>query len=219
MAEQFQTAVRELRGSKNAQRLRRGGNVPAILYGHGQETISLQIPTEEIERAVRLGQRLIELTGAVNENAFIREIQWDAFGIDVLHLDLTRVMEGDTVEVQVKVETRGRAVGLNEGGIVDQLMHSITIECPVMSLPDKIEVNINQLELDGAITVGEVEIPAGATLISDPSNVIVQCMMRLEEEEEGPAVEESEEGVTGTEPELIGKPDEPSEDGDDDSDE
>lgn len=212
MAEQFVAAERELRGTKNARRLRQSGQIPAILYGHGQETVSLAIPTEDVEGAIRRGQRLIELTGAVSENAFIREVQWDAFGIQVLHMDLTRVVEGDTVEVQVTVETRGRAAGLTEGGVVDQLLHSITIECPVMSLPDKIEVNINQLELDQSITAAELELPEGATLITDPGSVLVQCLLRQEEEDEAAVgEEEGEEALSAAEPELIGKPEEDGE--------
>ena len=208
MAEQLQTEIRDDRGTKNARRLRQSGKTPAILYGHGKENVAIAIDSSSLEVILRRGQRLIELAGAVNENAFVRDVQWDTYGVNLLHMDLTRVREDDTVEIDVSIELRGTAPGVSSGGVVSQAIYSITLECPVMEIPEKLEVNINELQLDEAITVADIEIPANCTLITDPGTLAVQCILRMEEEEEieGEDVEGAEDGeqVVSAEPELIG---------------
>ena len=208
MAEQLQTDIRDDRGTKNARRLRQSGKTPAILYGHGKENVAIAIDSSSLEAILRRGQRLIELTGAVNENAFVRDVQWDTYGVNLLHMDLTRVREDDTVEIDVSIELRGTAPGVSSGGVVSQAIYSITLECPVMEIPEKLEVNINELQLEEIITVADIEIPANCTLITDPGTLAIQCIVRMEEEEEGEGddVEGTEDGeqVVSAEPELIG---------------
>lgn len=208
MAEQLQTEIRDDRGTKNARRLRQSGKTPAILYGHGKENVAIAIDSSNLEAILRRGQRLIELAGAVNENAFVRDVQWDTYGVNLLHMDLTRVREDDTVEIDVSIELRGTAPGVSSGGVVSQAIYSITLECPVMEIPEKLEVNINELQLEEIITVADIEIPANCTLITDPGTLAVQCVVRMEDEEEveGDDVEGTEDGeqVVSSEPELIG---------------
>ena len=208
MAEQLQTEIREDRGTKNARRLRQSGKTPAILYGHGKENVAIAIDSSSLEAILRRGQRLIELAGAVNENAFVRDVQWDTYGVNLLHMDLTRVREDDTVEIDVSIELRGTAPGVSSGGVVNQAIYSITLECPVMEIPEKLEVNINELQLDEVITVADIDIPANCTLITDPVTLAVQCILRMEEEDEveGDDVEGAEDGeqIVSAEPELIG---------------
>lgn len=208
MAEQLQTDIRDDRGTKNARRLRQSGKIPAILYGHGKENVAIAIDSSSLQAILRRGQRLIELAGAVNENAFVRDVQWDTYGVNLLHMDLTRVREDDTVEIDVSIELRGTAPGVSSGGVVSQAIYSITLECPVMEIPEKLEVNINELQLEEVITVADIEIPANCTLITDPGTLAIQCIVRMEEEEEveGDDVEGTEDGeqVVSAEPELIG---------------
>jgi len=208
MPSQIQTEIRDDRGTKNARRLRQSGKTPAILYGHGKENVAIAIDSSSLEVILRRGQRLIELAGAVNENAFVRDVQWDTYGVNLLHMDLTRVREDDTVEIDVSIELRGTAPGVSSGGVVSQAIYSITLECPVMEIPEKLEVNINELQLEEIITVADIEIPANCTLITDPGTLAVQCIVRMEDEEEveGDDVEGTEDGeqVVSSEPELIG---------------
>ena len=66
-------------------------SAPAILYGHGEACVNLALAEDEVKTLVRHGARVVDLEGAVNEKAFVRDLQWDTFGVEVLHLDLTRV--------------------------------------------------------------------------------------------------------------------------------
>ena len=145
MAEVLNVESRDLRGKRNSRRLRRAGAIPCVLYGHGEDVVSLAVRGEQISSALRHGSRLVELRGAVNGSAFIREMQWDAYGKEVLHVDFTRVSLDEKVEVTVLVELRGEAPGVKEGGVVELLQHEIELECPAGSIPEKLELNINHL--------------------------------------------------------------------------
>jgi large subunit ribosomal protein L25 len=199
MAELLKVELRETRGKRNARRNRRVGLLPAVLYGHEQEAVSLLLPAEQFDTAVRHGVRLVKLAGAVDEQAFIREIQWDTWGTHVLHVDFTRVSEHEKVQVRVAVEIRGEAPGLRAGGIVKQLLHEVEIECEATAIPEKLIVNINQLQLGQAIAVGQMDLPLGIVLFAEPETVVVECSEPVEVDEESPAT--TAEG----EPEVIGR--------------
>ena len=168
MAEVLNVQLRESRGKRNAKRMRRSGQLPAVLYGHGKDSLSLMLVADEVGAAMRHGSKLVELKGkGISENALIRDLQWDALGNDVLHIDLLRVDAGERLTVQVAVELRGEAPGLKEGGVVEHLVHQVEIETPATSIPEKLHVNINGLQLNGSIAAGEIEdLPADAKLLS-----------------------------------------------------
>ncbi|MHB1033119.1 MAG: 50S ribosomal protein L25 [Pirellulales bacterium] len=199
MAEALKVQVRETRGKRNARRLRKAGFVPAILYGHGQTPVGLSVAADDIAAAVRHGIRLVDLQGAVQEKAFLRELQWDPFGTHVVHIDFTRVAEGEKVQVHVAIELRGQAPGVKDGGVVEHQLHEIEIECLATAIPEKLQVNINHLNLNDVLTVAKLDVPAGVTLLAEPETIVVQCVL--------PAVEEelvSAEAGAG-EPEVIGR--------------
>lgn len=199
MAEVINVEVRESRGKRNARRMRRSGAIPCVLYGHGEEVLSLAVPEDQIAAALRHGSRLVELRGAVNQRAFIRELQWDVYGTEVLHIDFARVALDEKVEVTVPIELRGEAPGIKEGGVVEVLLHEVELECPAVSIPEKLELNVNELQLNESLTVADLELPAGATVLGEADAVIAQCHLPAE------APEEEEVPGEGAEPEIIGR--------------
>ena len=199
MAEEIAVELRKDRGKHSARRLRKAGGVPGVLYGHGQETVSLSCSAELLETAIRHGQRLVSLTGGMTERAFIRECQWNTWGTHVLHVDLTRVSEHERVEVRVSVELRGEAPGVRLGGVLKHVIHEVEVTCEVTAIPEKVYANVNQLELGGAITIAELETPEGIVVGLPPETIVVQCIEVMEELDE-----DAEEGA-GVEPEVIGR--------------
>jgi large subunit ribosomal protein L25 len=180
--------------------MRKNGQIPAVLYGHGKEAVSLTIKADELDATIRHGARLVELQGDVRESAFVKEVQWDAFGSSVLHVDLTRIQAGDSVEISLKVELRGLAPGTKQGGVLEQHLHELEIRCPVTAIPESVSLNINQLELDQTILAADIELPSSTELLTDPSTVVVSCVE--------PTVREEEEEITAAgdiEPEVIGR--------------
>lgn len=198
MADVLKVELRQAEGKRVARRLRRDGTVPAILYGHGESNVALAVKSEQIAAAVRHGSRVVELQGAANEKALIRALQWDVYGVDILHVDFTRVSEHERIHVKVPVVLRGEAPGVKDGGTVEHLVHDVEIECEALAIPEKLYLSINELRVGDSLKVGDVQLPPGVTLLSDSDQVAVQCNLPVEAEEEAP-------GETGAEPEVIGR--------------
>lgn len=199
MSEVLNVQPRSAEGKRAARRLRHGGAIPAILYGHGEANICLQAPADEVRAVVRHGTRVVDLKGAVNEKAFIRQLQWDTFGTDVLHLDLARVSADEKVQVKITIELRGEAPGLKQGGIVTHHLHEVEIECPAISIPDKLTLRASALTLGAELLVKDLEVPPGVTILTDADEVVVDCTEPKAE------LEEAAQAGVGAEPELIGR--------------
>src|SRR6478736_4159802 len=202
MAEQLKVKRREKLGGGNNRRLRRTGNVPAVLYGHGEACISLAVESTAIMNVIRHGHKLVRLQGDVSEGAFIKAVQWDVYGKGVIHIDLLRVSDTEKVRTTVRVELKGTAVGLSEGGIIEFVLHELEIECPAASVPEKLVVNVNDLHLNKAIHARDVHLPEGATILDDLDLVVVHCITpHMTEDADTAAGAET----GGVEPELIRK--------------
>ncbi len=200
MSDPLSVSIRNEGGKRRNRRLRISGTVPAVLYGHGQQTVSLAVGENDVSTALRQGVRVVELTGDVQDTALIRSTQWDSFGVELLHVDFQRVSATEKVETRVAIELRGIAPGINEGGTVDNLLHEIEILCPATSIPEKLEVNINDLHLGDSIPVSQLEIPEGAQLITNADAMVVQCIAKVDVDEE-----EGTEPADSAEPEVIGR--------------
>lgn len=199
MADVLTVEVRNEDGTKRMRRLRATGKIPAILYGHKEKCVNLVLSAIEVRNLVKHGGKLVQLTGGLSENALVREVQWDTYGVDVLHLDLMRVSAADKVRTRVTVEGRGTAPGSTEGGIVEWVSHQVEIECPAMSVPDVIYLRLENLHINGAIHASELPLPAGAKLVSDGSAVLIHCVAVKADADEGAAP------VASNEPEIIKK--------------
>ena len=202
MAERINVSLRTALGTRECRRLRRAGQVPAILYGHGEANVNLVVSAGEVQTAVRHGSQMLEMHGAVSETALIRDIQWDAFGLEVLHVDLTRVSAEEAVEVTVSVGLRGEAPGMKEGGVVDHHTHQIQISCPAGAIPEKLVASINELHLGESITAASLILPDGASLVTPADTIIANCIEPVADEDEEVTP------LEGVEPEVIGRQEE-----------
>lgn len=197
-AQTLTVKLRDSHGKRRNRRLRDAGSIPAVLYGHKQASQSLTLAADEVEAAIRHGNRFVELSGDVKEKAFIKEVQWNTWGNKILHIDFARVSEHESITVTVSVELRGEAPGTKDGGVVKHVLHSIELECEAASIPEKIEVNINQLEFNQILHVSDLVLPQGAKTAMDPTTVVVSCAPLVEVAEEETAAGEDE-------PEVIGR--------------
>jgi large subunit ribosomal protein L25 len=204
MSETLEVKKRDLVGSRNASKLRGQGLVPAVLYGHGEENVNLCVRKEALGLVIRHGSKILSLTGDINDTALLREVQWDTFGTEVLHIDLNRVSQSEAVDVTLPVELHGEAPGTSEGGQVNFVTHELTISCPAALVPDHLVVPLGGLHLGQSIHANEVKLPEGAKMVTPGSVVVVQVVkpqVVLDEITAG----------TGAEPELIRKPKEETE--------
>jgi large subunit ribosomal protein L25 len=192
---------REGRGSRTAGKLRKTGQAPGVVYGHKQATISVSVSAEELVSAIRHGARVVDLQlDGGTEKAQIAEVQWDHLGQEIVHVDFRRVSADERIHLTVPIELRGIAPGIAAGGVLDQPLHALEIECPAIHVPDSIRVNINELQLGAAIHVRELNLPPDVKALSDPDAVVVHVTAPQVEEEPGA------EPMAGTaEPEIVGR--------------
>ncbi len=193
-------------GTHNARRLRRGGKIPAVLYGHKEATIPLSLSRDELYKAVRHGVRLVDVKqGDKMEKALIRDVQWDPLGHDILHVDFARVSMDERIQVDVRVELRGTAPGVTGGGAINQPLHNLKVECLAISIPESIRVSIAELQLEQAIKVKDLTVPEGVKVLNDAEAIVVQCVPKVIEEV-APVVGAAVAPVAeSAEPELIGR--------------
>jgi large subunit ribosomal protein L25 len=201
MSDLLHVEKRDSSGKRNNVRLRRNGKLPAILYGHGEDPVSLALASDEVEASLRHGAKVVDLDGAASGKALLQDVQWDVFFHQVLHVDLLRVQAGERVTVDVPIEMRGESPGAANGGVIEQMIHSVEIEVALDVIPEKLHVKINNLQIGGQLTIKDIiDLPEGATVNMDDDEMIVHCIMPATEEELAAA----EEGATA-EPEVIGK--------------
>ncbi|MCE9632321.1 MAG: 50S ribosomal protein L25 [Planctomycetia bacterium] len=198
MSDTFEVTLRKGTGSRESRRLRREGLVPAVLYGHGEKCVDLAATREAITAAVRHGSRVVNLTGAVKTAALVRELQWDTYGVEPLHVDFLRVSASDRIRVKVPVHLKGECPGQRAGGVVNVVLHEIELECTADHVPELVHVNVGHLELGHAIKVKDLELVHGAKAVDEADETVVSCTLPIKKGEEAAA------GAVA-EPEIIGR--------------
>jgi len=200
--------VRSTAGKGAARKLRAVGEVPAIVYGHGRESQSLAINTYTLERMlekVSYKTTIIELevAGGATAKTLIREIQRHPYKRHILHVDFQELVAGEKVTVRVPLVFVGTPEGVRTGGgILDQVMHEMQIQCDPSIIPNHIDVDVSMLVIGHSIHVGEIKVPAGVEVLDESSATVCVCSIPKAVVEEVPAADEA---ATPAEPELIRK--------------
>jgi large subunit ribosomal protein L25 len=199
MSDTVEVSLRKGKGTRESQRLRKQGLVPAILYGHGEKCVDLSAKREAVEAAVRHGSRVVNLTGAVKTSALVRELQWDTYGVTPIHIDFLRVSASDRIRVKVPVHLKGECPGQRAGGLVNLVQHEVDLECTADHVPECVYANVGHLELGHTIKVKDLELLHGAKPGGDPDETVVTCMLP------GKKTDEAAAPTGGIEPEVIGR--------------
>ena len=194
--------VRTKLGTLAAKKLRKGGRVPANIYGHNQPPVAFSVPEDGLLPLVKSGVKVVdvELEGKTDK-AVLLEVQWDTFGTYIKHFDLLRVDPDEKLTVEVPLEIRGIAPGTLSGGVLEFGLRHLTIQCLAIQIPDHIAVKVGDLQLNQAIHVRDIEPPPNTVFMDNPDTVVVRVVqLHVSEAELAP------EGMEGaTQPELIGR--------------
>ena len=164
MAVTLNARARSTFGKNAARKLRREGYVPAVIYGHGDETRPLEIAINELERllSTNSANTLIDLRveGAKATSALIREVQHHAVKPMILHVDFLQVHAGEKIHLTVPVRTHGTPRGVrDEGGVLQEVLHAVEVECLPRDIPEAIDIDVENLGIGDAVHVRDVEIP------------------------------------------------------------
>ncbi len=201
-------------GSNAARALRNVGQVPAIIYGHGETPESVSMGLRDVEVALAHGARMLEVSIDGSKRRYlIKAVQYDHLASTPIHLDLTRFDADERVKVRIGIELRGVAKGLSEGGVLDQHMADLEVECLVTDIPETLHPLVTELGLDDSLHVSDLSLPDGVVAMAgdDERVASVRAQATTAEDEDGEEGEEKD----SAEPERIGrvrKDDEPKKD-------
>jgi large subunit ribosomal protein L25 len=179
--------TRTATGTRAARRLRGQGLIPAIIYGHKETPAAVVLPEHEVELALEHGSHLLEvdLDGSTSQ-CLIKDVQYDHLGHKPIHVDLARVSLDERVQVAVPIELRGTPAGVSEGGVLDQILMEVQVECLVTQIPESIRVRVGALGLNQTLRVRELELPAGVTALVDGEEPVCTIRPLGEEPAEAP---------------------------------
>jgi large subunit ribosomal protein L25 len=186
-------------GSRANKRLRDTGKVPGVVYGHKEAVVPVSLPKKELVNHLNHGTHVFDLSlDGKAEKVLVKEVQYDHLGIEVLHVDFARVSADERVEVTVPLELKGEPAGESEGGVLQQIVAELEIECLVTDIPSVIVHNVSEMKLDDVLHIKELKLPPGVKALQDEDLVVAQ-VKTIEEEVAAP----TEEGAA--EPEIIGR--------------
>jgi large subunit ribosomal protein L25 len=190
-------------GTRACRALRAEGRLPGVMYGHGEPTESVLFDQHDVEVALAHGARTlqVELKGSVKPY-LIKEVQYDHLYNTPIHLDLARVDLTERVRVRVGIELRGVPKGVSEGGVLEQIMGGIEVECLVTDIPDTLHPFVSHLQLGQTLLVKDLTLPPGVKALANPDDRVAT----VRELAEAPVKVEAVEGEEKPqEPERIGR--------------
>jgi len=197
--------IREHTGSKAVRKVRQRGRVPAIVYGHKQKPVAISFDEHDFVEGLHHGHRLIDVqVGRKKEKMIVKELQYDHLGRNVIHADLMRVNITETIKVSVPIELKGTAAGTHEGGIIDEHVDNLEVECKVTDIPETIVISVKDVKVGDVLHAGDIELPENVKLASPPETLLVACHLVAAAQ----TAEEVEEEMP-TAPEVIGEAKEP----------
>ena len=188
-------------GKSGAREVRKEGNIPAILYGQGENPVPLIVQPDELRRALSNSAGLntvLELEIDDSESpakkfSMVREIQKDPIKNRVIHLDFLAIDMKKSVRVKVPVNTRGRSEGERRGGRLEKLMRTIDLECLPGDIPDSIEIDVTDLAVGDFVDIAGLSLGEGVKPIRDGSEKVVHVIsQRAAEAADEPEAEEEE---------------------------
>lgn len=171
---------RDIAGKSAARQLRRADLVPAVLYGGGRESVSIQVPKKQLLELFKSGGHenrifLLKLAGTDKDrHAMIRDLQLDPMTNQIVHVDFQRILMTERVRVKVHLVLDGTPYGVRtEGGVLDFVNREVEIECLPATIPQEIHADVTELRVGQHLEAGALTLPQDVELTSDADMVIV----------------------------------------------
>jgi large subunit ribosomal protein L25 len=215
----LEVVEREARGSADTRRLRKRGLIPGVLYGRGKQPHAFCVPERELRRVLTGPSGLHTILDVVLEGqttthaSILKDYQQDVITGRIAHIDLHEVRLDQPIHAQVVIELVGESAGTKEGGVLSQVSREINVEALPMEIPERIEVDISEMQLGDTLRLADVAEQEGVTFLDDPEETVVATVTvptqiiepepeEEEELEEGEELAEGEEAPEGAEGEA-----------------
>lgn len=188
-------------GKGPVKRLRKAGQIPAVIYHAGAAAKTIYFSAAEWEALQKYELNLILLKeGDVEHLALIKDVQNDFIRGKVKHVDFLEVNREQKIKATVTVKAGHTApAGLSQGGMLEQFVHEMEVECLPDALPDAIEADVSALNVGQSLHIGDIAMPEGVSAAGDKTIVVFSVV------DPSKAAAETEEADAATEPEVIGE--------------
>ena len=186
-------------GTRSSQKLRKAGQVPAVLSHKSDKPIHMSVSDHDFQGILDRGGRIVELEGS--GKAFIKEVQWDHLGDKILHVDFTKVAVDEKLQMDVELVLKGTPVGVSQdGGTLDQFVKELKVECLPTAIPEKIEVDVTEVKLNSPLHLSDIPPMDGVSFLQEGELVLANVTEHREEE-----VADADATPGSAEPEVIAK--------------
>ena len=187
----IQAMQRDRVGTRYSRRLRQEGKLPAVIYGHGSDPMSIAVNSKETLAILHHGAHVLNIAveGGDTETCLVKDLQFGYLGDDVIHVDFTRVNLDETVQVLVRLELIGEVEGAKaSNAIMITDLNEIEVSCAVRNIPESLRIDLTAYE--SSVNVGELNLPEGVTAITSNETSIVRLQVKGDAEDEDGDTEE-----------------------------
>lgn len=172
--------TRSQTGKGPARRKRSAGSIPAVLYGENQEAVSIAVNAKEFEHLVHGSQGehavlqvVVEDRPELSGPSMIKAVQYHPIREHVIHADFLRIKLDETIQTLIPINITGRCKGIVEGGVPDQQLRELEIECLPLYVPEQFDVDITELHIGDLLHVSDLTAPENVTFLTDPERTII----------------------------------------------
>ena len=191
--EKLNVDIRTGHGTSAARRTRLQNKVPGVVYHSGAEGILLSIDKIRLNKALRTGQMIFEINVEdKNQFVLVKEIQYHPVTDEIMHIDFQKVKEDEKISLDVAVRSIGDAQGVKLGGILVQMLNSVSVKCKPSEIPEFLEIDVTEMEMNTNLFVKDITLPADIEMLTADDIAVVSVQEPKEEKEEAVEVAEDE---------------------------
>ena len=183
--EKLNVDIRKEHGTSAARRARLQNKVPAVVYHSGVEATPLSVDKISLNKALRTGQMIFEVNVEdKNQFVLVKEIQYHPVTDEIMHIDFQKVKEDEKISLEVAIRSTGEAQGVKLGGLLVQMLNSVTIKCKPAEIPEFIEIDVTDMEMNTNLFVKDITLPEDVEMITAEDIAVVSVQEPKEEKEE-----------------------------------
>ena len=183
--EKLNVDIRKEHGTSAARRARLQNKVPAVVYHSGVEATPLSVDKISLNKALRTGQMIFEVNVEdKNQFVLVKEIQYHPVTDEIIHIDFQKVKEDEKISLEVAIRSTGEAQGVKLGGLLVQMLNSVTIKCKPAEIPEFLEIDVTDMEMNTNLFVKDITLPEDVEMITAEDIAVVSVQEPKEEKEE-----------------------------------
>ena len=183
--EKLNVDIRKEHGTSAARRTRLQNKVPAVVYHSGVEATPLSVDKISLNKALRTGQMIFEVNVEdKNQFVLVKEIQYHPVTDEIIHIDFQKVKEDEKISLEVAVRSAGEAQGVKLGGLLVQMLNSVTVKCKPAEIPEFLEIDVTDMEMNTNLFVKDITLPEDVEMITAEDIAVVSVQEPKEEKEE-----------------------------------